>query len=343
MKVGFDVSQVVFGSGVSDYTQNIVDELPKKIITSVGFSLNQTSLLKKNIPGVKSYRIPLSIIEQLWNKLHIIKFEKFSGNIDIYHASDWTQAPSDAKKITTIHDLSPFLYPQEVHKDIVEVHKRKMYWAEKECEAFICVSQNTARDLKRVFSISASKIFVVPEALPKRFMLSPKKSKYSEYIVTIGSRQPRKNIQKLIQAYEKNNIAKKLGLKLVVIGENGLTTKNDNIIFTGYVSEQELVDIVAGAEVCVYPSLYEGFGLPALVSFYHQTPFVCSNNSSLPEVVSDAGVLVDTNSESEIIDGIYQAIKNRTKLIKAGTQRQKQFSWRSAAEKTYEIYSSLIK
>ncbi len=342
MKVGIDVSQVVYGSGVSDYTLNLVNNLPSEIIVPVGFSLRRQNVIRTQIPQTKIFPFPLSLMNYLWNDLHKVPFERFSGPIDIYHSSDWLQAPSSAKKITTIHDLVPFLYPQETTASIVATHTKKMAWVKKECDHCICVSKNTASDLMRVFSIPSKKITVIPEALPQRFMLNPLSSPYTNYIVAIGSSQPRKNINRLISAFLRYRAEKKFPQKLVIIGESQTLSSTDSIIFTGYVSDQVLVDIVAGAQALVYPSLYEGFGLPPLIAFHLGIPFVGANTSSLPEVVGEAGILVDPLSEISIAEGIAQALKDQKKLTTLGTKQLAKFSWELAAAQTQEVYNSLV-
>ena len=197
MKVGIDISSIIYGTGVSNYTQELINNLQPLV----------------DLKTFKFSRYPLMAMEFLWNWLHIVDVETFTGPIDIYHSSDWIQGPSNAKKVTTIHDLTPFIYPAELDPKIVEVHTAKMKWAVKECDAFICVSQNTASDLRRLFNIHPDKIHVIYEAMSTRHKLSKQITKYSNYIMAVGARQPRKKIEHLKTACE---IA---GLKLIVVGE----------------------------------------------------------------------------------------------------------------------------
>ncbi len=310
MKVGIDISAIIYGTGVSNYTQELINHLGSMV----------------DLKTFKFSRYPLSIMEFLWNRLHILNVETFTGKIDIYHASDWTQGPSKAKKVTTIHDLSPFLYPAELDPKIVEVHTAKMGWAVKECDVFICVSQNTASDLRRLFNIHPDKIKVIYEALPSRHKLIPQITKYTNYVLAIGSRQPRKNITRLKKACEL------LGQKLIIVGEGS---------DIGYVSDQDLVNYLAGASAFVYPSLYEGFGLPILEAFYYQVPVACSNTSSFPEVAGDAAVYFDPYNEEQMAKAIAEAISSRDKLVSAGKTQLAKFSWETAAQQTMAVYKSL--
>ncbi|MEK7101475.1 MAG: glycosyltransferase family 1 protein [Patescibacteria group bacterium] len=323
MKVGIDISSIIYGTGVSNYTQELVNHLEP--------------LLGKDLKTFRFSRYPLAIMEFLWNRLHILNAETFTGNIDVYHSSDWIQAPSKAKKVTTIHDLSPFLYPSEVDPKIVDVHTAKMKWSVKECDAFICVSQNTASDLRRLFNIHPDKIHVIFEAMPTRHKLIPQITKYTNCIMAVGARQARKNIDRLIKACQM------LNQKLIIVGEKPSNSQitNNQVIYTGYISDQDFVNYMAGASAFIYPSIYEGFGMPILEAFYHKVPVACSNTSSFPEVAGSAAVYFDPYNEEHIAKAISEAIKNKEKLVELGTRQLSKFSWEKCAKETLEVYKSL--
>lgn len=327
MKVGIDISSVVYGTGVSNYTLELFQSLPSDILVPFGYSLRRLFELKRtNLKGV-SLPFPPSFMDFLWNRLHLVNVETFTGQIDIYHSSDWTQGPSKCKKVTTIHDLSPFLYPAETDPQIVAVHTRRMKWVVAECDKIICVSNSTAEDLKRLFPTTSDRIVVIPEALPSKYLvLKPHITKESNYILAIGSRQPRKNIDRLKKASEL------LHQKLIIVGEGS---------DLGYVSDQDLVNYLANASVFVYPSLYEGFGLPILEAFNFMVPVACSNISSFSEVAGDAAVYFDPLSENSIATGITEALANKNKLISNGTKQLAKFSWAKTASQTLEVYKSL--
>ena len=326
MKVGIDISQAVYGTGVSDYVINLVQHLPQSELVLFGFSLRRKSDITTPFPSAKTFLIPPTFLDIIWNRLHILPAETLIGPVDILHSSDWTQPPTQAKKVTTIHDLAPFIYPQETSPNIVAVQTRRMKWVVKECDQIICVSQNTANDLKLRFKVQESRIKVVYEALPTRYQLKPQITKYTNYILAIGARQPRKNIDRLKKACEL------LQKKLIIVGEGS---------DIGYVSDQDLVNYLAGASAFVYPSLYEGFGLPILGAFYHGVPVACSNTSSLPEVAGDAAVYFDPYNEEAIAKSIAEAIANRDKLVAAGKTQLAKFSWDKTAQETLAVYKSL--
>ncbi len=344
MQIGIDVGSVVYGTGVSDYTLNLVNELSKNYqdqLVLFGASLRRGQEIKDLFSSAKTFPIPPSLLEFIWNRLHVVPVESLIGKVDVFHGSDWTEPPSKAAKVTTVHDLSPFLFPQEMDPQIVAVHTRKMAWSIKECRKFICVSQNTANDLQRLFAVPSDKIVITAEAVPSRFLLTPRITKHSNYLVAIGARQKRKNIDRLVRAYLAYKDKLDLPKKMIIIGENSSVSVDPAVTFTGYVDDQTLVDLLAGAEAFVYPSLYEGFGLPILEAFYHQVAVAASNTSAIPEVVGEAGVLFDPYDEVDIAKGIKQAIESKTELTKKGQARLANYTWEKTATQTLDVYKSL--
>ena len=337
MKVGIDVSQSIYGTGVSDYTIDLVSHLPQSAL--FGYSLRRQSDLRRLFPTSKIYPFPPVAMHYLWNKLHILTPETLIGPIDVYHSSDWAQAPSGAKKVTTVHDLAPFLYSQETSSQIISVHTARMKWVVKECDAIICVSRNTESDLHHLFPSTVSRTIVIPEALPSRFLLKPAcyKMKAKSYLLAIGTRQPRKNILRLISAFLKYSPTE----KLVIIGENSLSLSQPSITFTGYVSDQSLVNYLANAVCFIYPSIYEGFGLPILGAFHHKIPVACSDIPVFHETAGTAALYFDPLSEKSIAAGISDAINSKTKLVKLGTRQLNKYSWQKTAEETMKVYQSL--
>lgn len=176
MKIGIDVSQVVYeGTGVGRYVQELIPAVirlfPDDQFVLFGSSLRQQQKLRefmirteKKYSNVSSLIVPLplSLLDILWNKFHILPITWFTGPLDIFWSSDWTQPPlGHVKGITTIHDVSFFRYPESFHKKIVEVHKRRLYWAQKECSHFLCDSEVTKKDVGVYAHIQAGRCSVV--------------------------------------------------------------------------------------------------------------------------------------------------------------------------------------
>jgi glycosyltransferase involved in cell wall biosynthesis len=362
MKIGIDISQAVYGTGVSDYTINLVNALktvdPTNEYVLFGASLRRLPDLKKLFPTARLYRLPPMLLHYLWNELHVIDIENLVGAVDVFHTSDWVQPPSSAPTVTTVHDLSPFLFSQEMKsgafRDIARVHSARMNWVVRDCKKIICVSQSTASELQTLFKVRSDLIKVIPEALPVRSQIKPKpveinavKAKYHlhDYVIAIGTPQPRKNINRLVTAFLNFSAKYRLPEKLVIVGGFGWgmtdIPSDPRVIFTGFLPELELLSLLAGAEVFAYPSLHEGFGLPILEAFFQEVPVVTSNISSMPEVAGDAAVLVDPKDPESIAAGIGRAIKLKKQLVPAGLHRLKTFSWDETARSTLMVYSQL--
>jgi len=378
MIIGIDISSVSYKTGVSNYTLNLVRNLIKldKVNT---YKLFYSSLrlplpseiteIKKKHSNIKIYqfKLPPTFLQILWNKLHLFPIEFFIGKCDIFHTSDWTQPPTiKAKTITTVHDLTPFLHPEWHHPKVVAAHKNKMNLAAKKCFKFICVSQSTKVDLLKTFpKINPQKIEVIYEAAEEKYGKFLKLSKeikqkkketikkqydLDKFILAQGTREPRKNLKRLINAFvifKKNNptchvdlaIAGKYGW-----GEDVDGVKNPSVKILGFIPEKDMVALHASAICLAYPSLYEGFGLPLVKSLKVGTPIITSNVSSMPEVGGKAALYVNPNSTEELTKAITKIIKSSTirkKLIDNGLIQAKKFDWLKTAQETLSIYKSL--
>ena len=177
-----------------------------------------------------------------------------------------------------------------------------------------------------------------------------------KYLLTLGGTDPRKNTKLVIRAFSKLKQTKKIGEKLVIVGIPNwkqsefydlvclLQCEND-VVFTDYVTQEELVCLYNCATLFIYPSLYEGFGIPPLESMACGTPVITSNTTSIPEIVGDAALQIDPNSQEELEAAVYKLLVDhslRDNLIQRGLARAKQFSWQRMAEETLDIYKSII-
>jgi len=164
MRIGIDISQMAYqGTGVGNYTKNLVKEL-LKIDKKNKYIFFFSSLRRQppNLPGIRAFRLPPTLLDILWNRLHICPIEWFIGEVDVFLSSDWLQPPSKkAKLVTTIHDLTPWIYPKTMHPKIVSTHKRRMKWIKKECSAVLCDSESTKRDVMKIIGIEPARLEVV--------------------------------------------------------------------------------------------------------------------------------------------------------------------------------------
>src|SRR3989344_4635516 len=175
MKIAIDISQIAYeGTGVANYTAEMVKHLlkidKKNDYLLLGMTLRQRKKLLdyfntvKNLSDkvtLKLFPIPQTVGNILWNQLHKIKIENLTGKIDIFHSSDWIQPPSCAKKVTTVHDLVIYKYPETSHPQIIEVQKRRLDWVKRECDAVLADSKCTKNDLINILHFNPNKIEVI--------------------------------------------------------------------------------------------------------------------------------------------------------------------------------------
>lgn len=360
MNIAIDVSQIVYGTGVSVYTKNLVKNLlsidRENDYTLFGGSLrrrNELKLFLESLNGkkVKSKMFPLpqTLADIVWNRLHVLPIEKLIGNIDVLHSSDWTQPPTRAFKVTTIHDLVPIKYPNLSHPKLVSNQTWRFKHVSKEVDRVIVPSLTTASDVEKI-GIKPDRIRVIPEAVDPGIKLVAKsqieriKRKYrisGRYILSIGV-NARKNTQRIIDAYEK--IKGEVNIKLVIIGEPFIKVNQPRgVYFLGHVPSEAIPSLYSGSDALVYPSLYEGFGLPILEAFVCRTPVVTSNIGSMAEVSGKAAVLVDPYDTYSIVEGVFKALSNKDKLIKMGLLRMKKYSWQKTAQMTLKVYTEGLK
>lgn len=267
------------------------------------------------------------------------------------------------KQIVTIHDLTFFLYP-DVHTLLKRYYfKFFIFIATKLVDEIICVSQSTADDLMKFFPKIKSNIKVIHLAvnnkrinftkLEEEFVLN-KFSVDSEYILFIGTIEPRKNINNLVKAFNDIQILNPQ-IKLVIVGKKGWHYESlfylleeldlgNKIIFTGFVTENEKFLLISKCKLFVYPSIYEGFGLPVLEAFLYNIPTVSSSISSIPEIAGDAAILINPLSVKDLYLGINSLLNDellRASLVPKMEAKIKQYTWEMTAKKTNKLYNSL--
>lgn len=170
MRIGIDISQLAFpNTGVAVYLENLLNELFKQdkkneyilFYSSLRKDLSFETKSSSNV-SIKKFRLPPTILDILWNRLHIIPIENFIGDIDVFLTSDWTEPPAkNAKKTTILYDLIVYKYPQETAGKIVNTQKRKLAWVKKESNKILCISESTKNDAKQILGIPENKLAVI--------------------------------------------------------------------------------------------------------------------------------------------------------------------------------------
>lgn len=265
-----------------------------------------------------------------------------------------------SKSVVTIHDLAYEFFPDLFLPSDLYKLKHWTRTAVRQATHVIAVSEATRHDLIKLYDVPESKMTVVHNGYDADvFNVSPKISpallenwnlKMENYILFLGTIQPRKNAIKLVQAF---HLLKQAGYKgkLVLAGKIGWLADEtlkvikespefSDIIMTGYVSDETRRALYTYADVYVLPSLYEGFGVPAIEAMGCGAPVAVANNSSLPEVLGDAGVMFNASDPADIARAIIEIKSNRDKWVKKSLARAKHFSWEKCAKETLEVLTS---
>lgn len=335
IKVGFDISQIIHPGGVSGYTKNLTEQLQgNKELEMVYFFSSLRKRYTGRLKNVKKFRLPPSLFEVLFNRIRNVGIEKFIGPVDIFHSSDWVQPPTKAKKVTTYHDVAALKFPQWSNPKIVAVNKRRLKIVESEIDKVIAVSNSTKNDLLEVSKLRSDQIEVIYEGVSRDFKPASEKDKTEfrkkynlpeKFVMATGGVGERKNIKRIEEAAK---------------GFNLVTTFKDITL-----TDEELPVLYSCAEVLVYTTMYEGFGLPILESMACGTPVITSNVSSLPEVAGDAAVLIDPTDVQGIKESIREILNDdqmKKELIEKGLKRAKEFTWEKTAQETFKLYKGLL-
>lgn len=377
MKIGLDFTPAIYGRGVSRYTLNLVRALlenPEVNLTLYGSAMRAQTALKEQAeqvvrsaqttrkPRLKFQTFPPSALSLLW-RLGLNQLKNQLPGIEVFHSWDWLQPPDkDLPLVSTIHDLAMLKYPDTAHPEILKAHERSWRILKERQAEIIAVSQTTKKDIVNMLGIPAFRVHVVPEALPRDFratnenlteetaeQIKQRLKLDRPYLFFVGTREPRKNLKRLIEAWEPLN----KDYDLLVAGAAGWDDTDDKkyqqlagLRFLGKVSDQELNVLYAEAEAFVFPSLDEGFGLPILEAFYHGTPVVTSNATALIEVAGNAAELIDPSSVDDLRRGIQVVLNENQDKQRQRLQRMvirlHMFSWRQVAQQTIEVYKQAV-
>jgi glycosyltransferase involved in cell wall biosynthesis len=288
-------------------------------------------------------------------------------NLSLFHAPHYVlPALVTCRSVVTIHDCIHLMFPQYLPNRLAYAYARaSISMASRRATRVLTVSESSKRDILRFVDVPAGKIDVIYNAYDERFAREPKEEVvhrvreryqlHDEFVLYAGNVKPHKNLERLIDAF---HIVRQRGLdhlKLVLIGDEisrytalrravHRHQLHPFVRFLGYMPQEALAVMYRLAGVFVFPSIYEGFGLPPLEAMASGTPVVTSNVSSLPEVAGDAAILVDPYDAHAIADGIERVLTDeslRRDLRQRGIARAKQFSWESSVRKVRDIYGQV--
>jgi len=257
------------------------------------------------------------------------------------------------KQIITIHDLSFYVNGKWFSKAYTIFYSFATPIVARNSLAILTVSEFSKNEIVKYLKVNASKISVINNAASGYFEKSlqrlPQPVTDEKYILAVSSHDPRKNLQRLINVFLQNDME---GFKLILVGGGAnhfnvrLSGYSENIIYKGFVEDQELLSLYENCFLFVYPSLYEGFGIPPLEAMKNNCAVVASDIPSLREVCGDAAIYIDPYSEQSIKEGIFRIIKDssmKIELQEKGKIRSTLFNWEKSGKELYSVINTLLR
>ena len=377
MKIGFDARCLEEEkiSGVGEYALEILrhllenDSANQYVIFSNSYKQKSGNFdFFDKYPNVelKRFRFPNKLLNFCLWYFGRPKLDKMTGGCDVFFAPNinFLTASKNCRLVTTFHDLSFERFPGFFTRKtrlwhFFFVNPRRIA---KLSSSIIAVSESTKRDLEEIYGIDAEKIKVVPHGVSSDFRVidrnNPKllgiQKKYDlphKFVLYLGNVEPRKNIHSIIKAFKSiEKRSKKLGKYNLVLAGNvsplcrgEIEREKENVRAIGYIDREDKPFVFNLASLFIYPSFFEGFGLPILEAMACGTPVIASNNSSIPEVAGSAAIFVDPNRPDELREAMTAVLSDEKlydKMKDRGLKRAEKFSWKKSAEKTQEILTN---
>ena len=356
--------------GIGTYVRNLLrhlsrlDSQTEYVILCRVEDCGSVEELGENFRSIPEVARNYSISEQLRIPLDLRR-----EGIDLFHAPHYVLPPlTPCKSVVTIHDCIHLRFPQYLPNRLAYAYARSSMWvATHRSNRVLTVSEASKRDILRYFSIPEGKIDVIYNAIDERFGETPSpdevervRERYqlnAPYVLYAGNIKPHKNLERLIEAFHTLRQDGDLAhVKLLIIGDEiskyaalrravHRYKLHKHVRFFGFVPDKTLAVLYRLARVFVFPSLYEGFGLPPLEAMASGTPVITSDVSSLPEVVGDAALLIDPLDPAAIADAMRRVLMDsdlRETLRQKGLERVREFSWERSVRRVREIYGEVL-
>lgn len=358
-----------YGTGIGNYTNSLICELNEIDQENEYTFLCPDDQPEKYIQFSRDYTFYSLPKDDLREEVEIpiwLSNEK----ADLFHLpQNGFRIPTQCscKLVVTIHDLIPYFLPEMVRPSFLRRFTNEMPIIVEHADRIITVSYTSKKDIIKVFKIAPEKIVVIPSAPTSAFRPLPKSTTRNwlrdtyglkkPFILYVGGLNPRKNVPELIYAYAKIRKLLPCGQPLVILGPEGkhlsklrllgeaLNITTEELIFPGFIDSSELPYFYNGADLFVYPSLYEGFGLPPIEAMACGTPVITSNVSSLPEVVGDAALTVNPYDTLDLAETMLKVLSDdslQSDLIQKGLEHSRKYNWRDIAEQVLQVYRNVV-
>jgi glycosyltransferase involved in cell wall biosynthesis len=373
MRVAIDIRRAG-DFGIGTYIRNIINQFARVSDGTEYLLIGQQSHLQEFDPLPENFTLLEYPADPGSFHTHLhLPYLLHQREVDLLHMP-WFYAPAivPSRLVITIHDLTDILTPPPGISATLQAGR--LFFARRaltRADRILAVSHSSKRDLSRTFDVAESKIDVVYNALDERFLIEPvpdgadrileRHAVTDPFVLYAGNIKPQKNLPRLIEAFavakaELASHPKYSGLKLLLIGDSAeehsdlrravlRSRVQGEVRFLGFVPHPVLRVFYARASAFLFPSLYEGFGLPPLEAMAHGTPVLTSSASSLPEVFSQAALLVNPENVFEIARGIRQILTEdvlRETLVRRGYELVQRYSWERSAEQVRDVYRAVV-
>lgn len=367
MRIGIDM-RMLRRAGIGRYIHSLVDELMRidKDNEYILF-LDEDDFDSYTITNENFTKKPLkSKVFSLEEQYRLVSSAWREG-LDVFHSPHFVVPLLWRRNlVTTIHDLIPLIYPETLPSRASRIYCYTMMRAAAiKSRRVVTNSYHTRRDIVRYLKIPETKVKVIYQGVNENYhpveserILKEVKKRYKtseKFILYVGEWKPHKNILRLMRAFHELKTKTRIPHKLVVGGRKDsrypeipalardLELETD-IIFPGYIPEEDLPVLYSAADLFVFPSLYEGFGFPVLEAMACGTPVVSSDTSSLSEIAGDAAIFVNPHSVEQIAQAMQEVLKDaklRLKLVRKGVERARLFTWEKSGRETLRVYEEV--
>jgi glycosyltransferase involved in cell wall biosynthesis len=372
MRIGIDglpLTEVL--TGIGHYTFELARHLALaseadeiEIVSPRAFPLSLNSLPEQS-PNLRFVRSRVGPLARRWWSIGLPRYIR-RNSIDLFHGTNFeTPLRKVCPSVLTIHDLSMLLYPATHEAKRVRRARRRLPLMARAATMIVTPTESVRREVHEHLPIPLERIAAVPEAARSCFrpleagqtvQTRNRLGVREEFLLFVGTVEPRKNLTTLLRAFEQVLRVREHSLQLVIAGREGWLIDDlfadlkrspaaKDILFTGYLNDEDLCALYSSCALFVYPSLYEGFGLPPLEAMACGAPVIASRIPSIEEVVGPAALLVSPESVTKLTEAMLELLsfeETREKLSAAGTRRAAEFSWTATARLTRSVYAEAI-
>jgi len=372
MRIGLDGQPLIKPrTGVGHYTFELARALaalrPEDSFELIAPAAPPASISREieTIPNLRMVGVKPNVLMRRWWSIGLLRYMR-RARLDLFHGTNYQLPLMNASgNVVTVHDLSIFTHPETHDARLARRARRRLPVILGAASHIITPTQAIKEELAARFNLDSVRITVTPEA-PRRSFFPLKREDTTdvrqrlgienEFILCVGTIEPRKNLQTLVRAFERISHQIDRGLQLVIAGGEGWLTNDfdrllreshsrQRILMTGYLDDEELRSLYSSCRIFVYPSLYEGFGLPPLEAMACGAPVIASRIRAHEETLKQNARLIEPMDDSALAGAILDLLqdeKARESLVKAGLDHVANFSWRKTAEMTWKVYEAVF-